>query len=50
MEYVNQVTAEFEKYAANFPELVDVCKKQGVAPGLVLLGLTSVITIIGVIF
>ena len=49
MEHVNKVAAEFEKYAANFPEFVVACNKQGIPPGMVLLGLTATVTVIGII-
>lgn len=49
MEHVNKLADEFEKYAKNVPEFTEFCKKQNLPPGLVLLGITAVLTVLGVI-
>ena len=49
MDYVNQVSAEFEKYAHHFPEFVQMCQKYGVPPGMVLAGISALVVTIGII-
>ena len=45
MQYVEKAQAELDKYAQNLPELVKVCKKYNVPPGLVLGGVSVVFTL-----
>ena len=49
MEHVNRALDEFEKFAKNFPEFVDICKKYGVAPGMVLGGVSLLVIVLGII-
>ena len=49
MEYVNALSAEFEKYAGHFPEFVDICKKYGLPPGMVLLGASGFLVVLGIL-
>lgn len=49
MDYVNQVTAEFDKLAQQFPEFIAMCNKYNLKPGMVLAGVSAVLVVIGII-
>jgi len=49
MDKVNEVASEFEKYAGHFPEFVEICKKYGLPPGLVMLGVSATLLVLGII-
>lgn len=49
MDQVQKVLDEFEKFAKNFPEFIEMCKKYGVPPGTVLAGASAVLVLLGII-
>ena len=49
MDQVQKVLDEFEKFAKNFPEFVDICKKYGVPPGMVLAGAAGGLILLGIL-
>lgn len=48
MDQINSVIAEFDKFAGQFPEFVDICKKYGAPPGMVLAGVSAILVLLGI--